>query len=155
MKSAADIVAEIDDVLRDIWKHMEDPENLSRDILKLSVLNGGLGNWLAEAQDLERRMEAAYKHDVDARMLNIRETEKNEKGHPPAIDYAKAKATIEKAEQLDAWLDGQHQVTVLRLKRQDTDQAIDAARSRLSLIKQDIRQATNQGDPMNGSTSTR
>lgn len=133
MRPAEDIVADIDTILKEVWQHLEDPENLSKDILKLAVLNGGIGNWLAEAQDLERRVEAAYKHDVDRKKLDYVKA-----GDSATVSESKAKLDL--AEQMDAWLDAQHQVTVLKLKRQDTDQAIDAARSRLSLIKQDIKQ---------------
>lgn len=132
MKEVATIVSEIDDVLRDIWRHFDDPENLSRDILKLAVLNGGLGNGLADAFDNERRAEIVYKHAVDKLKLQL-----VEKGDSATV--AESKAKVEETNKLSVWLEDQHRLTVLKLKRQDTDSAIDAARSRLSLIKQDLR----------------
>jgi hypothetical protein len=133
-KDVATIVQEIDDVLRDIWKHFHNPENLSTDILKLAVLNGGLGNGLAEAFDAERRAEASYKHSVDKLKL-----ENVTKGDSATVAESKAKQEMF-VDQIK-WIEKQHQLTVLKLKRQDTDSAIDAARSRLSLIKQDMKQA--------------
>lgn len=133
-KDALTIVSEIDDLLRGVWTHLEDPQNLSLDILKLAVLNGGLGNWLAEAQDTERHEEANYKNMVDKVKLSLVAT-----GDSATVAESKAKQLNYSSLQL--WLQAQHTVTVLKLKRQDTDQAIDAARSRLSLIKQDMKQS--------------
>lgn len=140
-KDALHIVSEIDDILRDVWKHLENPQELSQDILKLAVLNGGLGNWYAEAQDNERRKEAHYKHNLNSDKLAIMATEKDERGKAVSATYAESKAQINHwATQLEL-LDAEHTTTVLKLKRQDTDQAIDAARSRLSLIKRDMTNA--------------
>lgn len=132
VKTASSIVTEIDDLLRDIWKHISDPENLSTDILKLAVLNGGLGNWLAEAQDIERKAEVDYKHRVDEYKLGFVKD-------GDSATVAETKAKLAHHDVMQDWLTAQHNATVLKLKRHDTDSAIDAARSRLSLIKGDIR----------------
>lgn len=140
-KDALHIVSEIDDILRDVWKHLENPQELSQDILKLAVLNGGLGNWYAEAQDNERRLEAHYKHDLNSDKLAIMATEKDERGKAVSATYAESKALMNHWTTQLELLDAEHTTTVLKLKRQDTDQAIDAARSRLSLIKRDMGNA--------------
>lgn len=132
-KPLESIITDIDNLLRDFWKHIKDPENLSQDILKLSVLNGGLGNYLAEAHETERQAEATYKYEVDKLKLELVKA-------GDSATVAESKAKIERFDLQAEWLVAQHNLTVLKLKRQDTDSAIDAARSRLSLIKNDIRQ---------------
>jgi Mg/Co/Ni transporter MgtE len=130
MKSATQLVDEIESKSKSLYLNLDDSETISKTLFELAVLSMGLGNHLIEAQDADRVAETLYKHNMDeAIALNS--------------DMPFNKAELEAKRQLHSekvrWNEAKRQVDVLKIKRGDLDKVIDTGRSRLSLIKGDIR----------------
>lgn len=140
IKSPDQLVSEMDEIIRGMWTHLEDPENLSTDILRLAVLNVGIGNALVEAQDLLNVANTEYKHSFETFKLAAMQ-DKDENGKKVTATAAESMATVEMKEAADYINVLTKALMTLKIKRQDTDSVIDAARSRLSLIKNDIKQS--------------
>lgn len=135
------LVAEMDDIIRGIWTHLEDPQSLSNDILRLSVLNVGIGNALVEAQDLLNTADTERKYALQTiKLAKVKETDPDT-GKKIPMGVAEAMAEIETKKLADHMNVLSKAVMLLKIKRNDTDSVIDAARSRLSLIKKDIQNA--------------
>lgn len=131
-KTAEQIVAEVDDLVRDVWNAWDDPETLSGLILKLSVLYAPLGNYLAQARDEERKMDTYIKyHFANHKRSHIE--------HGDSVALAETKARTELENQYKDQDFAANRIDILKLKREDVEKLIDAARSRLSLIKGDIQ----------------
>lgn len=139
MKPAAELIIEIDDLVRKIFIHIDDPETITQTLLALSIKNVGLGNLLVEALELEREAETQYKYQVSKRKLEIMKTEKDDKGKSVSATYAEDKAKIEHKEILDELNHLKGRVDILKVKRSDVSSVIDTGRTRASLIKNDIR----------------
>lgn len=133
-KSPQQIITEIDSILSVIWNSLENPDILSREILKMSVLYAGLGNYLAEAREAERKAEQHYKFLIETTKLDYVAA-----GDSATVSESKAK--VEAHEAQETYLQSAKRVDMLKLKREDVERILDATRSRLSLIKGDIRQA--------------
>lgn len=131
-KTPQEIVSDADDQIREIWRSVDDPETLSQAILRLSVLNAGIGNFLHEAMLEESAAERHYKFMLDKQKLALVDEGKS-------ATVAESMAKIAYNDTLKNWHEKTHAVNILKLKRNDVDRIIDAARSRLSLIKLDIR----------------
>lgn len=131
-KEPLQLVDEIDDLLREIWEHLENPELLSFDILRLAVKSGGLGTHLIEAEFDMDQAESQYKYQVDKRKLEL-----VKQGESATVSESTAK--VELQEDYSAYLERKKAYKAIKIKREDTDRAIDAVRSRLSLVKTDLR----------------
>lgn len=131
-RTPEEIIQDVDDLVRAVWTDWENPEKLSEDLMKLAVLYTPIGNLLAEARDDERREEADYKYRVEVDKLDhIAEGDTATK--------AESKAKVQHREQQKIVFTLTRQSEALKFKREDVEKLIDAARSRLSLIKGDLR----------------
>lgn len=131
-KTAEQIVAEVDDLVRAVWSAWEDPETLSGLILKLSVLYAPIGNYLAQAREEERWEETMYKSAVNKGKIHY-------VSEGDSATLAESKSHEDHTQDKNDWVETQNRVDTLKLKREDVEKLIDAARSRLSLIKGDIQ----------------
>lgn len=132
MKSALDLVNDIDEKAKALYKSLDSPEDISKILFEMAILSVGLGNHLIEALDSERQLESGYKASLDKHVrVGIEEGD--------AVNKAELKARhLSKDEKLK-WLESKRQVDILKIKRADLEKVIDTGRSRLSLIKNDIR----------------
>lgn len=137
-KSPDQLIKEIDEIVRGLWSHLEDPETLSRDIAQLSVLNYGLGKALALVVGELIDLETDYKHDFEAAKLETMESPR-EDGKKVSATAAESVARVQLRELAEEIARLEKAVAAFKIQRSDTEQVIEAARSRLSLIKQDIR----------------
>lgn len=133
-KSPTDIIKDIDKLAKDIFGSLENPETLSMTIVELAVLNVGMGNWLADALEAERNLDTELKY---LKQKHI--TEGRKQDGKKAIGALEAEAVVNTKEKQDELLEIQHAVQLYKIKRSDTEKLIDATRSRLSIIKQDIK----------------
>lgn len=132
LKPAIEIVNEIDAKSKELYNNLDDSETISKTLFELAILSVGLGNHLIEALDRERQLESSYKYKIDVRVL-----EGVEAGE--AVNKSELKARKELNTHKDNWLEAKRQVDILKIKRADLEKVIDTGRSRLSLIKNDMR----------------
>lgn len=135
MKSATDLITEIDDIARGL--DLDDAENLTKSIVALAQRNFGLGNWLADALEAERGLE---------RDLKIKRTQvlmKARKGGQ-TLGEAEAQSVTDTKDLWDELLEVQKATSLYKIKRQDTQTLIDTIRSRNSVIKEDIKEETGE-----------
>lgn len=132
MKTAVQLIDNIETKSKGLYANMDDSETISRTLFELAILSMGLGNHLIEAQDAERVAETLYKHNLDEA---VAEALKSEMPFNKSELDAKRRLHNEKVE----WNEAKRNVDVLKIKRADLDKVIDTGRSRLSLIKEDLR----------------
>lgn len=131
-QSNEELLKSIEAKAREVWKHKDDPETLSKLLVDLSVLNWGLGQWLSDADDAERTL----KTELDYQRAKIIKTLT---GAGDSIAKAEVEATLNLQDKRKEYNEVKHGLELYKLRRKDTEKIMDALRSRLSLIKQDIR----------------
>lgn len=132
MKSAKELIEAIDTTSRSL--KLDDPEAISKDVVALSQYNMGLGNWLADAMEAERGLDRDLKLARQKIILDLRKTK-------TAVAEAEAKALMQTEDEWNQLLEVQNAVQLYKIKRIDTQMLVDTIRSRLSVIKEDLRQA--------------
>lgn len=132
-KPSDQVVTEIDDILTVVWNSLDNPEELSRQLLRMTVLYAGIGNYLVEARDEERTLDRDYKGYIYQAQKKWRDQGK------VTVAEAEGQAFREHRTDLDTLNHAKKRVDILKLKREDVERNIDAIRSRLSLIKGDIQ----------------
>lgn len=115
----------------EIEKLWQDGDKLSQMIVKLSGLVAFMGDHIAEAELNAKELETAYKYDRDKKFLELKEQKY-------ADEKAKAQSGIETAPKYHEFLLAQDKARILNLKRMDTNNMIDAMRSRLSFMKSEM-----------------
>ncbi len=126
-----EILDDIESITKEVFKNLENPQYLSEAIIKLAVLNSGLGNYLVEAKDLERSADTSLKFNREMTKM-----EKMDSGlTATAADSLKIIETKELSDEVNEL---SHNVDILKIKRDDTKDVLEMVRSRLSLIKMDI-----------------
>lgn len=128
-KSADEIVKEIKDRLRDVWKYKENPEELSRLGNELVVLNFAMGQWLIEFDDQEREAKTALDLQEADTILELVEKQDHK------VNRAELKAKVKLGDDRRAYNQIVNAVTKVKIVRNDTDKALDMLRTRISLIK--------------------
>lgn len=129
-KSADEIIKELADLVRDGWKHKDDPEMLSKALYDISALNWGLGQWQAEFEEAERAMKAEL--EVEKAQLT-----KDFVDAGDAVNKAEIKVTIQLSGKRKEYNKAASSLARVKISRESNEKVIDAARSRLSLIKKD------------------
>lgn len=132
-KSAQDLVIEADELIRNCYRYSDDPENLSKTILELAIKNAGIGNHLADAEALEADAKAHWRYKIEKRKLELVDEGKS-------ATVAESKAELEHFEEGQEYRQLKKAVTLLKLKRDDINRIFEGGRSRLSVIKADLRQ---------------
>lgn len=140
MKSALDLVNDIDGKAKALYKSLDSPEDISKILFEMAILSVGLGNYLIEALDNERRLDSKYKYDLVERKLEL--VSKTNPSTDKLYSATVAESIAEQEISNEALLESKRQVDILKIKRADLEKVIDTGRSRLSLIKNDIRKET-------------
>lgn len=139
MEDHKTLITEIDTLTSEITEAINNPETISKCLLQIALKNDRLGNLYVMALDMERVAKTDYEYQLDESKLKIMATEVDDKGKRVSATYAESRSRIRKKDLLDELNTAKHTVDVLKVKRNDIDRIIDAARSRLSLIKNDIK----------------
>lgn len=131
------IISKIEKLSNQMFSNLESPEILSVGIIQLATYNSALGNYLVEANDLERQAETQYKYEYQKAFDKHRKPDSQ--GKKISEGDAKALAFRETKELLDEHNTTQHMVDIIQIKRRDTEKLIDTIRSRLSFIKGEMK----------------
>lgn len=131
MKTAAQLIEEIGNLVRSIWKEKENPEGLSKALNDLAVLNWAL----AEHQSTFEEQERSMKTEMDLTKANFLQDYTNQ---GDAVNKAEIKVTIELAAVRREYNKVASALEKVKIIMRANDKVMEAARSRLSLIKQNI-----------------
>lgn len=132
VKTPEELVNEADDILRVIFNSLDNPEIISTKLLRLAVIYGGIGNCLAAAQNAERQAETTYKYELNKKKASYMKA-------GSSATAAEVPATVDVKKYRDDWDSWKHNASILKIKREDIEKVIDTGRSRLSFIKQEIK----------------
>ena len=130
---ATDILKQIEAKAREVWANKDNPETLSKLLVDLSVLNWGLGTYQSDADDAERTL----KTELDYQRAKI---VKQLTGAGESVAKAEVEATLNLKDKRGEYNEVKHGLELFKIKRRDCEKIMDALRSRLSLIKQDIKE---------------
>lgn len=130
-----DLITKIDSDIQAIARNWANPDGLSGIMLRLAKNNSYLGDLVTEAEAAMDEAKHEYEHLLDTRALGLMDDQKVSK------TYAESKAKIEFKPDFENYLTAKKNYGLLKRKRDSLDTIIDTARSRLSLIKGDIRNA--------------
>lgn len=127
------VIDKIDDRRKQIYsgKKWQDGEYLSRAIVELSALNSFLGEHIAQAKLDANNGEAHYKVTREGRKMQLINEEKM------SGTAADAQKVVDTEGEWNSHNSAIYTVDLLSLKRADTNNLIDACRSRLSFMKQE------------------
>lgn len=134
MKTPEQLATEIDDLINTIWRSLDDPETLSKTLEQLAVKYRGIGNYLHEAYNEQIDAKRRHDHYVETQKLHY-------VGQGDSATVAESKAKIDSHDQKEKLDEANKRLTWLKLAREDIELNLDVGRSRLSLIKGDIRQS--------------
>lgn len=126
------MIERVNEAMEAINRHWADPENLSALILKLSLIYGELGDLVTEAEFEMDSVKERYDYDVATRILELVE-------EGSSVAAAEPRAKQEYRQGFREQLTAKKNYGILKRKRDSVEKVIDASRSRLSLIKSDIR----------------
>lgn len=132
MKTAVQLIDDIETKSKGLYASMDDSETISRTLFELAILSMGLGNHLIEALDEERKLDSLYKFSIDNTTMKFVQDSQ-------PVNKAELMSRESNYHLKKDWLKAKRNVDVLKIKRADLDKVIDTGRSRLSLIKNDIR----------------
>ena len=131
MKSATELITDIDEITKSI---KDNPESLSTAVVELAQKNTGLGNWLAQAQEAERAL------DRDLKIARNRVVVEGRKADgKKAVGALEAEALLGTEELWSELVEVQNAVGLYKIKRNDVQTLIDSLRSRLAVIRNDMR----------------
>lgn len=131
-KDASQIIEEIGDIVKGVWSQSENPEGLSKSLNDIAVLNWALALWQSTFEEQERQMKAEL--DIDKATLMQEYVDSGD-----AVNKAEIKTTIKlgaKRKEYNKMASGLEKCKVMSRANQSV---MDAARSRLSLIKEEIK----------------
>jgi hypothetical protein len=130
-KDISQIIEEIGEKVKKVWVYSEDPENLSKTLNDISVLNWAMSQYQVQYEEEER----ALKAELDLSKAKLLE-EFTAQGEP--VNKAEIKATIQLAQMRKDY----NKVASLLERIKITDRAnakvMDSARSRLALIRKEV-----------------
>lgn len=132
----AKIIKEATDRARKLWGYKDDPENLSRVIHELAVLNFGLGEWLAEFEDSERQA----KTEMELEHSGLVEKYINQ---DMPVSRAEVKAKVDLGNKRREYNGIVKSVQMVKICRHDIEKVIDTGRSRLTTVRNDIKQGVD------------
>lgn len=131
--AASDPIAQVAKLTTDIRQSKADPETLSLALVELALLHETLGTMLAEALEAERSLEMQLKFEKQRDILALR------KAGEVTLVEAEAEAVTRAKPLADEWLEAKKSADLFRIKRDDIQKIIDAGRSRLTTIREDIQ----------------
>lgn len=131
-KTADQLIEEVSALVKGIWAHSENPELLSKHLNEIAVLNWALAKHRADFTELEQAMKA----ELDlAKATSIMEYT----NAGDAVNKAEIRTTIKLMDKRIAYNRMAANVDKIKVMMQANDRVMDAARSRLSLIKEEIK----------------
>ena len=143
MSQVNEIIEEINRLVEkiDAEKKWDDGEYLSRVVVKLAVLNSNLGEKVAEAERKADTAEAKLKVKREQIKKDVME---GKKGDKTTAAFAESVRQIETDHENKKYLLLKYTARLFSIKRIDTNNLIDAIRSRLSFIKMDREKSSLQ-----------
>lgn len=129
---AKEILEQIHERAQAVWKSKDNPETLSKVLVELAGLNWGLGEYLVLADEAERELKTELDYEK-AKILD-QLTKSGE-----SVAKAEIQATLSSRDKRREYNAVAHGKELYKLRRKDTEKLMDAIRSRLSLIKEDIK----------------
>lgn len=127
-----DTIEQVNQDLAAINRVWQDPESLSALILRISLKYGELGDLVSEAEGEMDAQKERYEYDVAKQVIQgVKD------GRSVASSEAEAKIDYREAYRL--YLTAKKNYGSLKRKRDSVEKIIDAARSRLALIRSDMR----------------
>ena len=140
-KDLLDVVTEIDKVRDQLYNGKQwtpaSGEIMSQAIVKLSALNAYLGEWVATAKYDAAQMEATYKVSREAiklESMNERKTTASE---------AESTKIVETSSLLESYNKADYQFNLLKNKREDTSEFIEALKTRLIHMQVQQKESRN------------
>lgn len=129
--ASTDVVSDINKLMADAKKSINDSETLSIIAVQLATRYGELGTMLAESMEAERGLELELKYERAKLLLSGRKSE-------ATIMEAQTEAYVQTKDKEDEWRIAKKSVDMLKIKRSDVETLIDVIRSRLAVIREDI-----------------
>lgn len=126
------IVEQIDSDLKAINKHWSNPEMLSALLLRLSLSYGELGDLVSASEFEMENLKEQYDYETTKTITELTKADKS-------VASSQLEAKLIHRDKYKTYLEAKYSHTIVRLKRQAVEKIIDASRSRLSLIKGDIK----------------
>lgn len=130
----AKIIKEAGQRVREIWKHKENPEELSRLGVELTALSWAIGEWYADFDNQEREA----KTEIDLEHADLVEKYINQ---DMPVSRAEVKAKVDLGSKRREYNKIMTGVTKTKIARHDIEKCVDMVRTRISLIKEDLRKA--------------
>lgn len=135
-----EVIVEIDRLTTRINKESkwDDGEWMSRAIVSLASLNSTLGVFVAEYEREASLKSAHAKLAAEQIKLEIMRGENKDYDDAKSAAYADTAKVIATAEEAEAAVQASYNHRVLQIKRVDTHELVEAMRSRLSYLKQEM-----------------
>lgn len=130
--SPEQVITKVDKLIFSLRTLQDDPENLSKALDNLAILARLLGKFLVAAEEEANITKTQYNY-----LLNKQTLEYISGGKAAGVSETMAKQALKP--ELDTLYKWQHNVSVLKIARDDIDRIINTNRTRISLIKGDIR----------------
>jgi hypothetical protein len=130
------IVQKINKITAELTKKLDDPDGLSLSISKLAVLNARLGDSYVEVKDQARQQESYLKYVMAIQKRDLVQGSENVKGISATL--ADSIVRVDTHEELMKLNELKKAEDLIRIKRSDTSEQIDAHRTRVSLIKGEV-----------------
>ena len=135
-QGAEDIIKNIGKRIREVWQNAENPQELSRIGDELVVLNFALGMWLVDFDNEERTTKTDYELGLLAKQDSYIESGQT-------VSRSEIKAKLETANAKRLYNQIVSAVSKVKICRQDTAKALEMLRTRISLIKENLKEGTN------------
>lgn len=136
-----EVVSAVQNDVEAVNRQWQDPENLSAIGLRLALNFEKLGDLVTESESIMDAAKSDYDHHIDTRTLELVKTMDNDTGKLYGAGVAKQMAEAEYHEEWVAYLETKRKYGRVQRKRQAVEKIMDQVRSRVSLIKGDIRNA--------------
>lgn len=131
-KTPVDLIKEVETLVKEGWIQKDNPEELSKTLYDISAINWKLGTHLGEYEEQERAMKAEL--DLD-KAKSINELVDQDM----SVNKAEIKTTLVLAEKRKMYNRTASDLEKVKIIIKANEKVMDAIRSRLSLIKQDIQ----------------
>lgn len=137
MKELEEVLTEIDTLRDQVYeqKAWQNGEWLSQAIVKLSVLTGFLGSYVASAEHDADTLEAHYKVTRERRKLELIKEEKT------TATQAESQAYVDTEDELQTWNKAKYQHKMLSIKRTDSNNLVVACQSDLRYMIKEREQS--------------
>jgi len=139
------VIKQVNEIERGLKEQLDSPDDLSMSIGRLAIAYSVLGNALVAAEDEVRQMEAELKYTQSKRVreLTSPSTEMVDGKEVPikgmSVGLAERVAVEESRAKILLYLTAKKNKDLLSIKRADIKLLVDALRTRVSFIKEEIK----------------